>query len=221
MKVNLTAYLRIIRQSLHRSTMRKNDMNSKKTLISILIFTFIAISSRCFGQLTDTTYKVNAVVGLGYSYFFSSLSELNGFNPHSFNATARIMWQPEHLLRVGIESGYLSFYSYKQTGFISEFGTTDVKSSLSAVPIILVFAMELFDNFEVSSGVGVYFLFSEIDSYNNKVSSSVFSNGYYASLSYFHSLKHDISIGGELKYYYLSKIEDADLSLQFVLKYNF
>jgi len=218
----LTEYLQIIQQSLHRSTMRKNDfmrlINTKILLITIFL---IVASFRCFGQGADTTYKVNAIVGLGYSYFITSLAELDGLNPHSFNATAKVMWQPEHLLRVGIESGYLSFYSYKQGGFTSEYGTTDVKSSLSAIPIILVFAMELFDRLEVASGVGVYFLFSEIDSYNNKVSSSVFSNGYYASLSYFHSLNHDISIGGELKYYYLSKIEDADLSLQFILKYNF
>jgi len=80
--------------------MRKSDMHLVRTAIPILILIFMAISSRCFGQAADTTYKVNAVVGLGYSYFFSPLSELDGFNPHSFNATARIMWQPEHLLRI-------------------------------------------------------------------------------------------------------------------------
>lgn len=202
--------------------MQKNDgMCSIKTKILFITIFSIAASFRCFAQKTDTTYKVNAIVGLGYSYFITSLAELDGLNPHSFNATAKIMWQPEHLLRVGIESGYLSFYSYKQTGFTTEYGTTDIKSSLAAVPIILVFAMELFDHVEVSYGVGVYFLFSEIDSYNNKVSSSVFSNGYYASLSYFHPVNYDVSIGGELKYYYLSKIEDADLSLQFIFKYSF
>ena len=201
--------------------MRKNDMRFTKTLITILIFPLMAISSKSFGQTADTTYKVNAVVGFGYSYFISSLSELDGFNPHSFNATAKIMWQPEHLLRVGIESGYLSLYSYKQSGFTSEYGTTDVKSSLSAVPIILIFSMELFREFEISTGVGVYFLFSEIDSYDNKVSSSVFSNGYYSSLSYYYPFNQEIRIGGELKYYYISKIEDADFSFQFILKYNF
>lgn len=201
--------------------MRKSEMRLVKAVISILIFTIMIFSARSFGQSSDTTYKVNAVLGFGYSYFITSLSELEGLNPHSFNATVKIMWQPEHLLRVGIESGYLSFYSYKQSGFTSEYGTTDVKSSLAAVPIILVFAMELFDNLEVSSGVGVYFLFSEIDSYNNKVSSSVFSNGYYSSLSYYYPLNKDIKIGGELKYYYISKIEDADISLQFIFKYNF
>lgn len=196
-------------------------MRLTKMAIPILIFTFMAISCKCFGQTTDTTYKVNAVFGLGYSYFISSLAELDGFNPHSFNATARIMWQPEHLLRVGIESGYLSFYSYKQSGFTSEYGTTDVKSSLSAIPIILIFSMELFKEFEVSTGGGVYFLFSEIDSYDNKVSSSIFSNGYYSSLSYYYPLNREIRIGGELKYYYISKIEDADLSFQFIFKYSF
>lgn len=196
-------------------------MHLVKTAIPFLILFSIVISSNCFGQTTDTTYKVNAVLGLGYSYYISSLTELDGFNPHSFNATVKIMWQPEHLLRVGIESGYLSFYSYKQSGFTSEYGTTDVKSSLSAVPIILIFSMELFKEFEISTGVGVYFLFSEIDSYDNKVSSSVFSNGYYSSVSYYYPLNKDIKVGGELKYYYISKIEDADISLQFVLKYNF
>lgn len=185
-----------------------------------LLFSLV-LSIKCFSQSADTTYKVNTIIGFGYSYFITSLSELDGFNPHSFNATAKIMWQPEHLLRVGIESGYLSFYSYKQSGFTSNFGTTDVKSSLSAVPIILIFSMELFDNFEIASGVGVYFLFSEIDSYDNKVSSSVFSNGYYSSVSYYYPLNRDLSIGGELKYYYISKIEDADIALQFILKYNF
>ena len=189
-------------------------------IIFSLLFS-IVLSLKCFAQSADTTYKVNAIIGIGYSYFLTSLGELDGFNPHSFNATAKVMWQPEHLLRVGIESGYLSFYSYKQSSFTSEYGTTEVKSSLSAVPIILVFSMELFDNFEMASGVGVYFLFSEIDSYNNKVSSSVFSNGYYASLSYLHPLNDDLSIGGELKYYYLSKIEDANLSMQLVVKYSF
>jgi hypothetical protein len=202
--------------------MQKNySMPPIKTKILFITIFLIAIYSQNFGQQSDTTYKVNAIVGLGYSYFLTSLTELDGLNPHSFNATAKIMWQPEHLLRVGIESGYLSFYSYKQSGFTSEYGTTDVKSSLSAIPIILVFAMELFDGLEVASGVGVYFLFSEIDSYNNKVSSSLFSNGYYSSVSYYFPLNRDLSIGGELKYYYISKIEDADLSLQLVLKYNF
>lgn len=196
-------------------------MRCTKTFIPILISALIVFSTKGYSQSTDTTYKVNAIVGLGYSYFISSLSELSGFNPHSFNATAKIVWQPEHLLRVGIESGYLSFYSYKQSGFTSDYGTTDVKSSLSSVPIILIFSMEIFKEFEISTGVGVYFLFSEIDSYGNKVSSSIFSNGYYSSMSYFYALNKDLRIGCELKYYYISKIEDADLSLQLVMKYNF
>lgn len=196
-------------------------MTFKKIKIFFIFSFFAAYSYSCFGQAQDTTYKVNAVFGFGYSYFLTSLSNLDGLNQHSFNSTLKIMWQPEHLLRVGIESGYLSFYSYEETGFKSEYGTTDVKSSLSAIPIILLFSMELFDNLEVSSGVGVYFLFSKINSFGNEVSSSVFSNGYYGSIAYFHPLNRDLSIGGELKYYYLSKIEDADLTIQLVVKYNF
>ncbi|MFH1194221.1 MAG: outer membrane beta-barrel protein [bacterium] len=195
-------------------------MTRIRSKISIMILFSIIISIECFAQENDTTYNVNAVIGLGYSYYISSFINDDGFNPHSFNLTAKFMWQPEHLLRVGIESGYLSLYSLNKKNFESDYGTADVKISLAAIPIILVFSMELFEDFEVSSGVGVYLLLSDTDFYNNKVSSTVFSNGYYSALSYYFPMNDDISLGGELKYYYMSKIEDSNLTLQFLFKYN-
>lgn len=185
-----------------------------------LLFVSLVISLNLNAQNSDTTYKVNAVIGLGYSYFISSLTEFDGYNPHSYNATLKIMWQPEHLLRVGLESGFLSLYTVNQNEFNSEYGKTNIDLSLSAIPIILLFTMEFFEDFEISSGVGVYFLFNNIDSHDNKVSNSVFSNGYYSSLAYYYPLSKDFKIGGELKYYYISKIEDADISMQLSVKYN-
>src|SRR3989304_3649242 len=72
MKANLTEYLQIIQQLLHHSIMRKNEMRLVKGVISILIFTIMIISPKSFGQSSDTTYKVNAVLGFGYSYFITS-----------------------------------------------------------------------------------------------------------------------------------------------------
>lgn len=191
-----------------------------KFLIQLPFLFLFILSTVSRGQAADSTYKVNIFVGAGYSYYLSSFENYDGFNPGSFNITAKIMWQPEHLLRVGIESGYLSLYSVHQNNFESEYGSTDVDISLSAVPLILIFSMELFENFELTSGVGVFFLLSNVGSYDNKVSSTVFSNGYSAAASYYFPVNEEISLGGELKYYYMSKIEDSDLSLQFLFKYN-
>lgn len=171
-------------------------------------------------QSIDTTYEVNTFIGAGYSYYISTFDKYAGFNPHSYNLSFRIMWQPEHLLRIGIETGYISLYNLKQSSFESEFGTTEVKISLGAVPVFLVTSMEVFENFELSSGVGIYLLLTKSDFYENKVSSTVFSNGYYGAGSYYFPINEDIDIGAEVKFYYMSKIEDSDLTLQCVFKYN-
>ena len=36
--------------------------------------------------------------------------DLKDLNKNGFSGTIRLMWEPEHLLSIGIESGYLQLY---------------------------------------------------------------------------------------------------------------
>src|SRR3954469_971742 len=59
--------------------------------------------------------------------------------------TARIMWKPDHRLKAGLETGYMTFYSYSLT-------TTDGvpgKVSLDAIPFLLEFSVSVKKHFNL------------------------------------------------------------------------
>ena len=180
---------------------------------------FAGIAVNVVAQENTPPYRVNVSIGSGYSYYITSL-EMNSMNKHSFNATAKIMWQPEHLLRVGIESGYLPLYTLERKNFRSKSGTTDVAISLDAVPVMLVFAMELYPGFEVSAGLGGMILYSSMESFDNKVVSSSWSNGVALGVGWMTPVAEKVHVGGEVKWYNIAKIEDSAVVVQVALKYN-
>jgi len=130
------------------------------------------------------------------------------------------MWQPEHLLRIGIESGYVPLYLIETSQAQSVFGATDIKISLDAVPIMFVFSMELQQKYEIFGGIGGFILLSEMDSFGNKVNSISWSNGSEIGTSFWLYKKGDWRLGSEVKAYYISKLDDWDLLLQLRIKYK-
>ena len=131
------------------------------------------------------------------------------------------MWEPEHILSIGIESGYLQLYDISTQITHQDTITFNGSSELTAVPILAVFSMELFENFKISFGSGMFLLTSKVDALDNPVKSNQVSTGVLASASYYHPLSHTISLGGEIKYYLINKIEDGSLNFQFSLQYRF
>ncbi len=185
---------------------------------AFLLF-LIVFAVHAFAQENEPPYEVNVSIGAGYSYYITSLG-MNSMNKHSFNATAKLMWKPEHLLRVGVESGYLPLYTLERKSFRSKSGTTDVTIFLDAVPIMLVFAMELHPGFEVSAGIGGMMLYSSMESFDNKVVSSSWSNGMAFAVTWLTPISETLHVGGEVKWYNVAKIEDSAVIAQVALKYN-
>ena len=70
------------------------------------------------------------------------------------------MWNPEHLLSLGLESGYQYLYSLDVSDYDTEFGNTNVTASMYTVPVFIVFSMKVFPNIKLSAGTGVYLLFN-------------------------------------------------------------
>ena len=185
-----------------------------------LIIGLIACLSQSYSQSDDSEYAVTAYINAGYSRFISELDE-NDLNKNGFSGTVRFMWEPEQLLSVGIESGYLQLYDINTQRTIQDSLTFKGSSELTAVPIMTVISMELFENFKLSIGAGYFFLTSKVDALDNPVNSTQISTGGLASGSYYFPLSHTISLGGEIKYFLINKIEDGDLTLQFSLQYRF
>lgn len=204
----------------------------KNKIILVIIFFLLSNTVPLQAESSDNEYRLNTYIGMGYNRFISNLEE-NGLNKNGFNVTLRILWKPEHLLRVGLETGYVKLFSVNVNNLnTDEFGGTSLKSRMSAVPLFLVWSMDLGKMFEVNIGTGGFLLYSSVESFGNRVTSTEFSNGYIISLTYLRNLSPDIDVGIELKWDYVNKIgnelrwgslkrlSDGNILVQIVFKYT-
>jgi hypothetical protein len=194
--------------------------NARRAIFWLLALVFVCATGRA--QETDTTYALIAYGGAGYTRNLSTFDITpQGLQQNGFGGTLRIMWKPEHLLRLGIETGLTQVYQVKTVNIQSTYGATDFTSSLNAVPILLAFSMPLTDRLEVILRSGGYLLYSNTESFGNTVSSSTLSTGFGFGLSYMTPLDEDWGIGGEIKWYHMSKFDDDNIMLQVMVSYNF
>lgn len=190
-------------------------MNIKKILI-------VAILTACstFAQLKDSTYSLSTELGLGYSRYFTTM-EYSDLSKNGFSGTVRIMWNPEHLLSVGLETGYQYLYSVDISDYDTEFGTTDFSASMYTIPIFIMFSMKVMPNVRLNAGTGMYLLFNSGNMFGDELKSNQLSIGGHAGIAYTYPISNDIAIGGELLYSYFSKIQDQSVAVQFLFVYDF
>jgi len=188
-------------------------------IIKILI-AVIVISSVALPQLNDTTYSLSTEIGVGYSRYFTTM-DYDDLNQNGFSGTVKVMWNPEHLLSIGLETGYQQLYSLDVSDYDTEFGNTNVSASMYTVPIFIVFAMKVLPNIKLSAGSGVYLLFNSGEAFGDELSSNQISIGAHVGASYTYPINNSMAIGGELLYSYFSKLQDQTVAIQFLFVYDF
>lgn len=195
------------------------------TILFILLFSF----STGFGQKSSGfssqpgkhgEYALVAYISGGAGYFASNKgiptyvqTSTSKINPVT---TFRLMWFPDHLLKVGLETGYFTFYSYTLTDSVGNKG----KVSLNAIPVLLVWSMSITKHFNIFAGSGAYFLDTKLD-YLSKTSSRKFSVGWMAATSYILPLGKNTGLGLEGKWLYAAETSNGSIcaQLQFVWKF--
>jgi len=190
-------------------------MYIKKTL-TVIVF----ITCSVFSQVNDTTYSLSTEIGLGYSRYFTTM-DYSDLNKNGFSGTVRVMWNPEHLLSLGLETGYQYLYSIDINDYSTEFGTTNFSASMYTIPVFIVFAMKLTPNIKLSAGSGIYLLYNSGNIFEDALESNQISIGAHTGISYTYPINNSIAIGGELLYSYFSKIQDQTVAIQFVFVYDF
>jgi Outer membrane protein beta-barrel domain len=185
-----------------------------------ILIAVVLISSFALPQLNDTTYSLSTEIGLGYSRYFTTLDN-DDLNKNGFSGTVRVMWNPEHLLSLGLESGYQYLYSLDVNDFDTEFGNTNVKASMYTVPIFIVFSMKVIPNINLIAGAGAYLLFNSGELFGDELVSSQISIGAHTGISYTYPINNSMAIGGELLYSYFSKLQDQTVAIQFLFVYDF
>lgn len=163
-------------------------------------------------------YSLVAYLGGGLAYYPITpgspppgvASDLRRFGA---SGTLRIMWHPDHLLRLGIETGWTALYSYTLTEAPAG------ELHLTAVPLLWVMSMEVL-GINIFAGSGYYILNSNLQ-YQGTVNVQTWSLGWMLAASYVHPISENLGLGGELKWVNASEHEEASLALQVQLVWKF
>lgn len=169
------------------------------------------------GQKMDTTLRLSVQVGTGWTHYYNNLVIGHNSAKNNFlGGSLRIMWEPEHRLSIGMETGYYKLYSVTlQPGDGGNAG-------LAVIPLMANIRMRIVKGFYLTGGTGIAFLKSEVNSPGGNSKSTVIS---YANVQlsglYLHRITEQFSIGGELKFLWVDKTNDSIHSLQAVASYRF
>ena len=188
--------------------------------LKIILINLILLSSITFGQIKDTVYSISTEIGVGYSRYFTTM-DYDDLNKNGFSGLVKVMWNPEHLLSIGLETGYQYLYSIDISNYDTEFGTTEFKASMYAVPVFIVFAMKVAPNVKLTAGTGMHLLYNSGEIFGDKIQSNQISIGAHAGVAYTYPINNSMSIGGELIYSYISKLQDQTIAIQFLFVYDF
>lgn len=165
-------------------------------------------------------YAWVAYVSGGPGYYVSNSGAPAYLSPKISNlghtAAFRIMWHPDHLLKVGIETGHLTFYTYRFRDSVNTEGVVKLK----AIPLLAVYHMAVTKRLNLFAGSGIYFLRSNLD-YRGKSASEKVSIGWMAAGSYIHPLSAKVGLGSEIKWMNASETSNGIVSLQIQLVWKF
>lgn len=167
-------------------------------------------------ELPDSTaagrYALVLYAGGGLSWYTAPAGTPNQletttqrFGP---DACVRLMWLPDHRLRVGFESGWSTVYSYNIEGP----GPTG-RVQQTAVPLLLMWSMPLTKRFSIFGGWGTYRLTSQLD-YLGTARASTYSLGYAAALSYVYPVSATVGVAMEGKWYYVAEARHTLVAAQ-------
>ncbi|GAB3797910.1 hypothetical protein GCM10028819_17890 [Spirosoma humi] len=155
-------------------------------------------------------YTIVVTAGGGLSYYATHLGVPNTIEQKRLSrfgapGSLRVMWYPDHRLRVGIETGWTTMYSYR-----GRVANDPVHVYVSAVPVLLVFSMPLAwlkgtdrtltRRLAVTAGTGAYFNYSRLD-YVGTATANTTSLGWMAAASYTYPIGRRFRVAGELKWF--------------------
>jgi hypothetical protein len=194
-------------------------MNLKKIIIGVLT---IGCSMQVVAQTNNSSqsgeHHFAVYAGLGPNFYFNNLQIgkdlVNEFN---YSIVGRFMWEPGHLLSVGVETGYYRLYTLDTPA------PTQAHIANSAIPLQIVLSMKFLKAFYFNFSMGQSILLNRVNSetYGNFDATKVSVADFTGTLGYKYRLNSKFSIGGEAKYFYSSSFVDKNIALVFVGGFSF
>jgi len=194
-------------------------MYFQKMIICLLVVCSTGSIMAQQGKPTAAKKRRFAVyAGIGPNYYFNNLViGKNLVNSLNYSIAGRIMWEPEHLLSVGIESGYYRLYTLNGNG------AAQAHFANSAIPIQIVLSMKFLKAFYFNFSLGQTKLINKVTRQNTAdFNTSAWSLADFAgTLGYRYTWKSRISLAAETKFFYSTGFIDRNIALIFMVGYKF
>ncbi|MCX6139944.1 MAG: hypothetical protein NTX15_03800 [Candidatus Kapabacteria bacterium] len=178
---------------------------------------FAIVDSSFAGTMSaDSLYTVDGYLGGGYVYNLSSFPYgVDGLSRNGYNAYARVMWSPNHMLDVGVEFGFTTLYK------INPAQKTAVDyTALNAYPIYLVMSMEPINRISISAGFGTAILASVVNDYQTQTAVTTASTSVFLAARYMWPLADKVRLGLEARASTFDRFKDINASFNVVLAYS-
>jgi len=171
-------------------------------------------------------YTLVITAGGGLSYYAKHLGvppplEQLRVSRFGMPAMLRVMWHPDHRLRIGLETGWVPMYSYRGVA-----AGESARVNVEAIPILLVFSMplawlsgterSLARRLSISGGTGAYLVQSRLR-YAGTVAESQTSLGWMVAGAYTQPIGRYVRVAAELKWLNATTTEDGVVTAQLQL----
>lgn len=163
--------------------------------------------SKLFDIITaekDSVFSLNFEIGGGYTA--RSIEATRDIKSWGLTPLARFLWKPDNLLNIGLQSAVLHIQKTDVEDIDTEFGKTDLKASLNAIPIMIVFNMKLWI-FDVYGGMGTSYVWANMNSFDIAVKSSEWHHTFFWGVSWSYYFADYFGIGLEGNTHYFSALD--------------
>ncbi|HLP29612.1 MAG TPA: outer membrane beta-barrel protein [Candidatus Didemnitutus sp.] len=183
---------------------------------NFLLIAIAVLGTTVASAQKDSTYSLDGTFGGGYVYNITSFPYgVDGLSRNGFNGFARVLWNPETILSVGLEIGYTNLYSVDPPE-----DRAIVHSALVAYPFYLVLSMEPVDRFSIAIGYGMAMLSSVVDDGTSQTGVTSASTSVYGALQYLAPIDDRLKIGGEARFTSIDRYRDMNLSFNVLITYS-
>jgi hypothetical protein len=163
--------------------------------------------------------KYTLYAGVGPNFYFNNVVVgKSGVNEFNFAFVARFMWEPEHFLSLGFETGYNRLYTVN----LAAGAANETHIVNSVIPIQGVVSMKFLKHFYGNFSMGQGILLNKVHTASSgDVNASVVSLGDFgAGIGYRKLVQKKWFLGAELKGYYSTKLDDKNIGLVFMAGYK-
>ncbi|MBN8575061.1 MAG: outer membrane beta-barrel protein [Candidatus Kapabacteria bacterium] len=207
------AYSPIFHPSLPTNTMCNN-------IFFIVMIIAVCMSGTLHAQInTKNELMMSAAAGISVNSIDSD--RLPDYARRTgFGGTLSLFWQPEHLLSIGFETGWLFMNTIDKENVMTQFGATAVSSQWQAIPLLCVFGMKIHDNVSLYGGLGYYDIIAVNSSFGTKVATSQMNAGLSGGFDYHIHVYNKTALGMRLTLHNITELQQRLITLQFSYHYS-